>query len=554
MTRKFFSIKYKIILINVIAIFVCSFLVSLFSYNLISKYLDQRAYENKVNTMIQAAKTMTEKSSNLVKQTHIILENDVFQNTLEEILLNPYYNYATAQSNLQKLFNSIRMKDRCFDYFYLYTDYGTFSSLHTNNSLGMPFDTNQTLSKFKDTGLIVWEDNYFALVIPKRFSYIGDALLFVKLDQYSLRDYLYDIESNIFVVNGEGEVIIGDHHIFEKDDNYKEIFTQQINKDEAGYFKIHNKDEKEEVVFYATIENTGWKVVSKEPTWQVTAETKYFNKIFILAILFGSIVSVFFGILINKLIVRPLNQLTATMKEVRGGNLGIRFNITANDEIGLVGSNFNYMLEEIERLIIKVEQEQKELKKMEIDLLQSQINPHFLYNTLDTIYWKICLGDDAIAKDMVIWLAKILRIGLSKGKEKITIEEELIHIEHYLKLQQMAYNHKFDYSIEVPDYLKEYKVVKIILQPLIENSVNHGFKNIEGKGLITIQVSERENNKIEIIVKDNGTGIDIDKIESGYGLGNTIKRLQLYYGVDGVLSIYPQDKGVLIKIVIPKER
>lgn len=552
MKKRSLSIKYKIIIISVISIFISSILISLFSYGMISGYLEEKAYENKVNTMVQAAKTMTEKGTNLVKQTQIILENDSFHNTLEEIILNPRYNYAKAQSNLQQLFQSIAMKDRAFEYFYLYTDHGDFSSLHKSATFNEVFNQDYMLEKLRETGLIVWEDDYFVLLIPKRFSYTGDALMFVKLDQHYLRDYLYDIDQNICITNQQGKVIIGkaDTDVSYLENN--EVFIKNINSNEPGYFKTTVNGE-EQIVFYANIERMGWCVVSVEPTWKIVSEIKYFNRIFQLALLLALIVSAIFSLIVRKVIIKPLNQLTASMDAVKGGNLGVRFNSVTRDEIGLVGENFNYMLDEIENLIIKVEKEQEGLRKMETDLLQSQINPHFLYNTLDTIYWKICLEDYEVAKKTVLWLGKFLRIGLSKGNEKITIKEELTHIEHFLKLQQMLYNKNFTYHIECPENLEKYKVVKIILQPLIENSVNHGFRNLDEKGVIKIKVSEIEESKLEILLVDNGTGIDMSKIPEGFGLRNTIKRLKLHYGEGFGLFIYPQDIGVLIRIVIPKE-
>ena len=214
----------------------------------------------------------------------------------------------------------------------------------------------------------------------------------------------------------------------------------------------------------------------------------------------------------------------------------------------------------------QVKKEQKQLRKAEFELLQAQINPHFLYNTLDAIVWSAEAGNQKQVVNMVGSLSDFFRSSLNKGKEIVSIKEELVHVKSYLEIQQIRYQDILCYEINVPESLNKYQIPKITIQPIAENALYHGIKNKRGGGKITIEGYENEDTVI-IEVKDNGIGIDEKRLfeikeslensdnnsDTIYGIYNVNERIRLNYGEQyglKICSIYGE--GTTVKILIPK--
>ncbi len=270
---------------------------------------------------------------------------------------------------------------------------------------------------------------------------------------------------------------------------------------------------------------------------------------------------------ITQSILKPIKKLGKIMERVENGNLNVDMMTPKyRDEIGDLTRKFNHMLGKINSLMKKVYTEQEKLRKEEIKVLQAQINPHFLYNTLDTIIWMSRENDKesiaAIAKSLI----KLFRIGVNRGAEMISIAEEIEHVESYMSIQHIRYSDKFDYSINLPESLLKYRTLNIILQPLVENSIYHGIKEKREKGLISIAAYEKED-CIIFEVKDTGKGMserklkalnntlkknDGEKIDS-YGLINVNRRIKLYFGdAYGLEYESIENLGTTAVIRIPK--
>ncbi|HCM91484.1 MAG TPA: hypothetical protein DIS78_02805 [Lachnospiraceae bacterium] len=228
------------------------------------------------------------------------------------------------------------------------------------------------------------------------------------------------------------------------------------------------------------------------------------------------------------------------------------------------------MIDRISRLLDQVRTEQESLRRAELELLQSQINPHFLYNTLDTIVWLAEAGDQARVVSMVGSLSKFFRTSLGQGKDRVTIKDELDHVRSYLEIQQVRYQDILDYSIDVPQEVYDSPVPKITLQPLVENALYHGIKNKRGRGRITI-TGKSENNCIYIYIEDNGMGMTQDRLEKVsekmndpdlfknaedkgdvFGLSNVNERIKLMFGTRygiHIDSVYGE--GTTVTILLP---
>ncbi len=242
--------------------------------------------------------------------------------------------------------------------------------------------------------------------------------------------------------------------------------------------------------------------------------------------------------LLSSEITRPIKGLERSMKEVERGNFSnAALAVRDSNEIGSLTRSFNIMTEEIQNLMRQSEQEQRAKRKYELKALQSQISPHFLYNTLDSIIWMAEWGKNKEVVTMTSSLARLLRRTISNEQEQVTIGEELDCTEAYLTIQKMRYKDKLEYSISVEEDIKEEKIVKLLLQPLVENAIYHGIKYKEGKGTIEIR-GFRTGGLIQLEVEDDGIGMDAEALvhifekhirdtkSNGVGVSNVNERIR----------------------------
>ncbi|WP_347835127.1 sensor histidine kinase [Gracilibacillus sp. JCM 18860] len=274
-------------------------------------------------------------------------------------------------------------------------------------------------------------------------------------------------------------------------------------------------------IIYNTISDIGWKVAgvfSLDETTKVVSEVQKLTFVIaLITLVVGSMFSLFFANMITK----PVNKLKTLMGNVEEGRFDLRFHSKYTDEIGQLGKSYNKMIDEIERLIELVYKEQKKKREAELEILQAQIKPHFLYNTLDTIQW---MADEYRATkitELVNALTTLFRIGLNKGKEFITVEEEVEHVKSYLIIQMTRYESKLEYEINMDDSLKDFQVLKLILQPLVENAIYHGIRNKKGKGKILINI-DTQDGKLLFTVHDTGNGMKSDKLRE---INNYLKEI-----------------------------
>lgn len=319
-------------------------------------------------------------------------------------------------------------------------------------------------------------------------------------------------------------------------------------------------------IIFSESDYTRWKTVgvsSLNETLNEVVHLRYYSIIIgILTALLAIIMALFFTSSISK----PINKLRKLMKSAEDGNLDVKFESQSNDEIGQLGQGFNNMINEIKKLLNLVYIEQKSKREAELKILQSQIKPHFLYNTLDNIQWMAMRygADDII--DVIGALTTLFRIGLSKGKELIKVSDELEHIKSYLLIQKVRYREKLDYVLYIDDSILNYKVIKITLQPIIENAIYHGVKEKDGNGKIVI-TAKINDGKLFFTITDDGPGIEPEKlielnkileggekegVRTGYGLYNVNERIRLSFGYDYGLKIYSTlGEGTTVEVYHP---
>lgn len=354
-----------------------------------------------------------------------------------------------------------------------------------------------------------------------------------------------------------------------------------------GIEQFHTDNIDGELIYSSIPYSDGWKLCVLAQNEIIYAGTNDVSRsIFMLwlVLIFSSFI---LCIMFTDKIVKPINQLQSAMKEVEKGNfveagnrLLIKNKNTSNktinnkgDEIQELRVNFQSMVQRIKGLMESVVDEQKGKRKAELRALQAQINPHFLYNTLDTLQWKALEYNATEVAEIVNALSGFFRFSLSKGKELITWNEEVEHAYYYLFIQQIRYRDKLDFDIELDEEIESYNIVKIILQPLIENAIYHGIKPSATPGIIKVKIKkvidskekyDRSNELIKIVVSDNGVGMTEEKlillkeslnnsyISVGYGVKNVHERLKLTYGEEYSMNIdSEEDKGTTFTIYVP---
>lgn len=267
-------------------------------------------------------------------------------------------------------------------------------------------------------------------------------------------------------------------------------------------------------------------------------------------------------------ITRPIRKLSEVTDQVAKGDLSVRSDIRSGADVGMLSDSLNTMIDKINELLEQVKKEQIRLRKAEFELLQSQINPHFLYNTLDTIVWLAEAGEQKKVVKMVGSLSDFFRTSLNQGKDIISIREELQHVRSYLEIQQVRYQDILEYEIQVPEELNRFLIPKITIQPLVENALYHGIKNKRGVGKIIIS-GKQEQDYFLIRIEDNGIGIREkrllqvregirNKVLTGkdiYGLYNVNERIRLNFGEKYGITI-ESDYGerTVVSVILPYVR
>lgn len=365
-------------------------------------------------------------------------------------------------------------------------------------------------------------------------------------------------------------------HIIIYDREYNIVYTSdhRTNENETAVVKelvMGVKQvtlDKKYVLFASTITNTTWRVAIFTNNEALTeALMKFFGDVFSSTLIVILIFSTFM-IILGSSIVRPLTKLQKEMVKVENFDYQINqnFDVGGNKEVQELSNSFNQMMERIKELMKRVLEEQEEQRKSELKALQNQINPHFLYNTFDSIIYLIEKNENEKAEKMIVALSKFLRISVSKGKNVIPLEKEIEHVKYYLQIQKIKFGDSFVYEVNVVPELYKYYVIKLILQPIIENAIAHGISEMTSRvGLIKINGYIKDD-FIYLEVIDNGYGILQSKIDEiyesfknknahfGVGIKNVYERIKIYYGNSANLLIESElDVGTKVTIIIPRE-
>lgn len=425
------------------------------------------------------------------------------------------------------------------------------SSSHIQNMIYNEYKWVVTLSKaihIKDTNEVLG-----ALLVDLNYSSITKLCKKINLGN----------KGYIFLVDESGDIIYHPKQQLVYTGIKREKIADILSSKEDSF--IAKVDNENKLYTMSKSEKTGWIVVGVANIDELFANQRETFTIYSLCAIALIIASIFTAIIYSNRITTPLTRLKNSMKEVENGNFsGTPYDETEDSEVGVLSRDFYNMTVKIENLMSDKVRAQRDKRKLEIKSLQNQINPHFLYNTLDSIIWMAEGGNNKEVVIMTSSLARLLRQNITNEEELITIENEINSIKSYLTIQKMRYKDQLRYIIDVDPEINHYKIVKLTLQPFVENAIYHGIKYRETKGTIIVKGRKKENG-ILIQIIDNGIGMNKETLDhiydkketikghSGIAIENVNRRLKLYYGDEySLLFESKEGRGTVVSITLPK--
>lgn len=393
------------------------------------------------------------------------------------------------------------------------------------------------------------------------------AVLLIEMAYQGLEEVLDEVTLGnggyIYLMDSKGEIIWHPKYELIASGRVKENNLVAAGYDDGSREEVFNGTR--QTVVTKTVGYTGWKLVGVIKGTGISLnmlKTRLF-------IVFVILLIIFIVILINSYIsfrvTNPIRELEKSVKALEEGNLDADIYMGGSYEVQHLGKSVQDMKFRIKGLMQDIVNEHEEKRKSEFDSLQAQINPHFLYNTLDIIVWQIENEKQSEAVHTVTALARFFRLSLGKGKNIVTVKDEIDHVKNYLMIQHMRFKNKFDYEFDIAEDVLELPSLKLMLQPLVENAIYHGMEFMDGDGMIMVKAWRKED-ELYLSVADNGLGMTEDKVEmiltgkstsgngrgSGIGVKNVNERIKLYFGEAYGLTIDSEpDEGTTVIIHLP---
>lgn len=501
---------------------------------------------------------------------NINLNFETFDKHLDEILMSPLIQEGLQNAKVMTYKEKRNYVDK-FDEFlksklYLVSSVGEIEILTKDLSIlytqGFKYFNSDDLQKYSELanesmGTLWFHTNIsgqgnVAMVraIREPKTKMINGYIFVAINENTFAKSFLDLNlengSTINIVDESGKYLFGQ---MDKDiASYGTIIDTKTPYVDIGTINYMQKSE--------VIDGVGWKVVNLIPSRVVENDIA---KTMIGLIFFGVLLMCVIGTTtryIYRKIYNPIARLILGVNIIIDGDLDLKLDIDGNDEISFISRQFNLLIDKIKKLLTQVRYEQNLKRESEIKMLQAQINPHFLFNTLNTLKWIATMNDDEPVSNGLSALAKLLRNTIVDSNEFVSINEELENIKNYIVIQKLRYGDSFDVNYLVYDDLYNKKIIKFLLQPVVENSILHGFDE-EGENQIINIIVKREDDNICVIIKDNGKGFDVDKVGktegklSGIGYKNVEERIRLTYGERYGCSVISNiGEGTEVKMIL----
>ena len=559
------SVKCKLILLCVSLIALSSMLSSSVVYIYISGTIKNSANRYVSEVMQQFAGYLEQELSNIVSKINYLQLDSDFINTMKLLIYEDKQSYAVEASRISGKLSQIKSSEEMINSIFIHTDkcyFYNFNSVLLENS---QFITTQLYSQVQGKKKIYWgtrmKDELFRNskeVIPMMMPVCIaneslEGYIIVYLDAEVLKQRLAGISKNLnailYIINNNGKIVV-----YDSDDPFRKNEVMNV---------LSGSSTKKWHVNSKLITMNGWTIVCMQENNVLLKDVHTVQSLMLLITLFCALLFSLLAVMLSNTITSPLKKLQQMMSHSIENNFSCHFNTKYNDEIGQLADVFNGMCDRIRHLVEEVKSEQEIKRLAELRALNAQINPHFLYNTFDSIYWLSMKNSNPLVAKIALEISNLFRLGLNSGNEITTIGNEIQHVKSYLQIQKIIYKDKFDFEINCEPGILSYPIIKILLQPLVENSILHGFAEMNSGGSIKIDVNS-QNSSIILKVSDNGCGMDQGEItrvlnkehKNGYGLFNIVQRLYLTYKERAGFMLYKNidtGKGLVAEIRIEME-
>lgn len=555
------KLRNKILVVELVTSLIPMFLLGIVGYHQLSQLLYDREKERVQETLDQSSLTLDYKLSTYTNSLNRILIDYKLPEDLSYSFSNNYEMYSFYKNTLNPLFNNILALNSDIEEVILYTDLPIFSDNHFLMSVA-DIETKDWFKQTIDSSQTISHLSYD----PERIHF--STKLFTR-DKNSKN--IIDLSVNYEALFGFLEKLFEDQYgAFIVDENNQPIFQYQSSDDSMASLlskqSISNiLEDKQElnrrfVHLSEPIPNSQWRIVLVRPKAAITKSIKAITITYFTIILISLFLLIFLVYSTSRAIVKPLENLTLNMANLDFDNFDVSITSETNDEINTLIIIFKKMTKRIKTLINEVYVSTIEKQDFEFKALQSQINPHFFYNSLSMINSKAILNDQPEISQMAQLLSTFYRTTLNKSNGIITVEEELKNVRSYLEIQQLMHQHSFEYFLNIENNILENQILNLTLQPLIENAILHGLDHKEGMKKMVIIEGKEKQDKVIFTISDNGAGMSEDQLSllltketTGYGVYNINKRIQLIfgeiYGLDYHSFLY---KGTTVTVTLPR--
>lgn len=575
------SFRFKLIVMLVALIVIPLILFSFLLFSWVKDIISVKYSESAIQSVYESRKNIDFILNDLREFSNIILTNRDFIGALNNI-------DTTEPLVFEGLLRSFFTSREDIEGIYVYSGDDSYS-IGSNKVLKKSNDSAWYWYKelTSSSGEIKWIDTRHEKIrilagdFDKYYFSIGRKLIdintlkelgviMIDVDEVILEKTYRNLASEgdveVFICDSEGNII--SHPV-------KEKIGSNINTEEASYAQrmlsdgkasgklFYRAGMKDNMVIYSTCNTTGWKLVKIIPNNYLYREI---DNIRTYVTVIGTVyvmIALGVALLFSLMITNPIINMMKIMKQAENGNLNVKIKTDRTDEIGQLGVSFNNMISKIKTLIAQLLEEERIKKEIELEVLHAQINPHFLYNTLNTIKWMAKMQGAKNISSTVTALIKLLRISINLSNEMITLNDEIEYVKNYILIQKVRFNEQFEISYAVDEECTNCFIPKLILQPVVENAIIHGWKEDSSQLDIKIE-AYKENDSLVISISDNGAGIEEDVIRkifkaeknvnkfSVVGLNNVNERIKLYFGDDYGVSISSEvGEGTTVRINLP---
>ncbi|SET70594.1 sensor histidine kinase [Paenibacillus sp. NFR01] len=547
--RQSFRNKLKIAFLVVIVLSVL--MTGGLSYYISAATLEKNALKLTQDTVARSAQIVDEKLNKLMLIMMTFMISQPFHDMLKDAAAGDTSRYYMHLNNLDNVFSQARIAEPLIQSIYVTTPIGEFYPSSMNRNRNTAFEDTFLYDRIEREKKNIWVeghkdmlfsggDRVISLILEPIFDTpVSGVYIVVNIREDGFRKLVQGdtgVGASSFLLNSEGAPVYPVKDPLARQAVEAGNLSSMMLRSEGNQsFELNDQLY---LLNYAHLGIAEWTITTIRSQAVVLKDMVYVKWLIAGIALTAFAVTTLISGALTRYLLKPLQGLLKVMKRVENNDLSARFESNSGDELGQVGFRFNRMLEQIVVLIEEVTEAQSHKRATEIKALSAQMDPHFLYNTLNTIYWKLNMKQVEPSQKMVMALSRLFQLGLNKGQEITTLSKELEHVRQYLELQSYCYEGLFDFEIEVCGTdLPALSIPRIILQPLVENSILHGFRDWMNGGRIQIEIAG-DAEHWTITVRDNGSGMDENQVcalfgkepEKGYAVSNLIRRLQLYYG------------------------